>query len=284
MTQPISTPPAITPFRRDPDTGLVEGVSYQLGPDGRIDWKRMVDKRYLYIIRDKEAAAMKAQGKALADLDLSLVDERWLRIKLAGFNQLLNLRGYRSLQYHSLVSTDSKAAVVCEIELIGNVETDGMPVICSAMASATVMSTGPHFASYLETFAENRALARCVKRALQINVLSEDEIDAEALSKVTNTAAEATPSAAAPLGFQPHHHLAEKCRTGKVPVSFEDLKRASVELKGKTTPTKDKPFEPFQGDPALWSGFEDIQPIDAWFLMGKMEEKAKAPTKGGKGA
>jgi len=270
-------------FKRNPDTGLIEGFPYQYGPDGRIDWRRHVDPRYLYVIREKEAAAMKAQGKALADLDLSLVDERWLRIKLAGFNQLANLRGYRSIQYHSLHSSDSKAAVVCEIEFIGNVETEGLPIVCSGIASATIHSTGPNFASYLECFAENRAFARCVKRALQINILSEDEIDSEAAAKLggaDNGKVESDASTTdKPTGFQPHHHLAEKCRLHKPVIAFEALKAAAVKLKTEMDPSKvtaAKPHEPFQGDPAAWTSFEDIQPIDAWFLMGKIEEKAAA--------
>lgn len=281
----LPTPPTPTPFKRNPDTGLVEGIVYHYSPDGKIDWRRHCPPQFMYIIREREAAVLKAQGKPLAEVDLSLVDERWLRIKQAGFNYLANLRGYTSLQYHSLVSTDGKSAVVCEMSFIGNVETDHYPLICSAIASATIHSTGRDFASYLECFAENRAFARCVKRALQINILSEDEIDAEMVKGITADSATGVlvnSELASPSGFQPHHHLADKCRTHKPAIAFESLKAAAIKLKGETAvPPENKPHAPFQGDPAGWTSFEDIQPIDVWFLVGKIEEKSKVATEAG---
>lgn len=285
MSQSL-TPP--TPFKRNPDTGLVEGIAYHYSPDGRIDWRRHCPPQFMYIIREREAAVLKAQGKPLTEIDLSLVDERWLRIKQAGFNYLANLRGYSSLQYHSLVSTDGKAAVVCEMTFLPNTETGGYPLTCSAIASATIHSTGRDFASYLECFAENRSFARCVKRALQINILSEDEVDAELVKGMATDSASgaaATAESASPSGFQPHHHLADKCHSHKPAITFESLKGAAIKLKTESAaisvPPENKPHAPFQGDPAAWASFEDIQPIDVWFLVGKIEEKVKVAAEAG---
>ncbi len=126
-------------FKRNED-GLIEGYPYRYTEDGRIDWRALVDRRFLFVIDSKRDAVIKKQGKPLDECDLSLVDERWLRIKQGGFNQLLNLRGYSRLEYHSLTATDSKAAVVCVIELIGNYETSGYPIVTSAIASACTRS------------------------------------------------------------------------------------------------------------------------------------------------
>lgn len=281
----MSTEPVT--FQRD-ERGLVKGVAYHYTAEGRIDWKRMIDPRFLYVIRDKEPAVVKAQGKPIAEADLSLVDERWLRIKLAGFNQLANLRGYRSIQYHSLTATPSKAAVVCEIEFIGNAETEGFPVICSAIASATMASTGADFSPYLETFAENRSFARCVKRALQINILSDEEADAEALAKLRNgddvSQEAAVADQPAPSGFDACDELIKACRDHRdakgtaAPIGFEALRAAAIKLNAENPPSTDpaKPATRTKADPATWTTFKDIERIDAWLLLGKIREKEAA--------
>jgi hypothetical protein len=278
-------PSPIIPFSRDPETGLIKGFPYQYTPDGRIDWKAHVDRKHLYVIREKEAAVVKAQGKPISEVDLSLVDERWLRIRLAGFNQLANLRGYHSLRYHSLHCDPSKAAVVCEMEFIGNTETNGIPLICSSIASATNISTGRDFSPYLETFAENRAFARCVKRALQINILSDQEIDAEAIESVSGardatstSASSAQPEAEQSVGFLPYQHLAAKCRNHKdgsgnaQPITFEALKARTLEVNSlPETPQNERTVS----DPSKWGSFEDIPAADVWLLMGKIEAATK---------
>lgn len=286
--------PAPSRFERDSSTGLIKGFPYQYTPDGRIDWVRHVDKRHLYVIREKEAAVVKQQGKPISEVDLSLVDERWLRIKLAGFNQLANLRGYSSLRYHSLHCDQGKAAVVCEMELIGNTETNGQPIICSAIASATNVSTGRDFSPYLETFAENRAFARCVKRALQINILSDQEIDAEAHESVSGgTTSAATPTvatsssgesaeAAASVGVLPYQHLEAKCRNHKAPLTGKPQPIGFDALKARTLEMRNNPDTPANercvSDPAEWASFADIPPADAWLLMGKIELADKKAT------
>ncbi len=271
------TPTSPARFTRD-DEGLIVGLTYHYTPEGRIDWMRMLRPAHLFVVDKHKAAVVKAQGKPIDQCDLSLVDERWLRINQKGFNHLLNLRGYRSLDYHSLQVSADKAAVVCTIELIGNYETNGYPVICSAMASATTRSMDPYMMAYLEAFAENRSLARCVKRALQINVLSDDEIDAEALKGVKGEDDAVSDATSTPAGFNPYDKLRELCTARKAPISFDKLKASAIKHNAELTP--DKEDERIQSDPATWTDWPSVQPIDAWLLIGKIKERDTAGTKG----
>ncbi len=262
-------------IKRDED-GLIVGYPYRYTPEGRVDYKALVDRKHMFVVRDKEAKVVAAQGKALAECDLSIVDERWLRIKQAGFNQLLNLRGYRSIEYHSLQTSDDKAAVVCTIELIGNYETDGLPVICSAIASASLRSMDKNFVPYLETFAENRAFARCVKRALQIAILSDDEVDDEAMKGVKGED-DAVSDATTTASVEPYRLLSSLCTNRKTLIPFETLKARAVQHNAELTPQREN--ERIKSDPTTWTEWASIQPIDAWLLMGKIKEADEASAK-----
>ena len=287
---PLPPEPAaqLAHFSRHPESGLVNGITYHYTPEGRVDWRRMVDPKFLYIARDYEERVVKAQGKPLAEVDILSVKDDWLRIRLGGINQLANLRGYRSIEYDLVAATDGKAAAVCRMEFIGNFETEGLPIICSAIASATVRSVDRNFIPYLETFAENRAFSRCVKRALQINILSDIEVGGESKSAAaggTDTVDDESSTSAPSTGFEPSHRLAEICNAHKPqPIPFASLKASAIKLYADTSVT---PNEKVKADPALWTGFESIQPIDAWLLLAKIEaadkavaEASKKPQKG----
>ncbi len=209
-----------------------------------------------------------------------------LRIRIGGLNQIAHLRGVRSCTYPILQTREGFAAAVCELELIPNVESDMMPEVWSSMASACRTSMDTRMLPYLETFAENRAFGRAVKRALQINILSDIEVGGDAREMAAEDARQETAVAErpAPGGFDPLNELEKACRNhrdGKgnpSPISFEALKAAAIKLNAENPPSTDpaKPAERTQGDPALWTAFTDIQPIDAWLLLGRMERKKEA--------
>ncbi len=272
-------PPTSRSFKRDED-GLVIGLQYYFTADGRVDYKRMVDTKYLYVANQYKERVVKEQGKPLDEIDLKLVRDDWLRIKIGGINQLANIRGYRSLEYPIMVSIDGKAACTCTMEFIGNYESDGLPIVCSSMASATLRSVDKDFSPYLETFAENRAFTRCVKRALQINILSDIEIGGDGRKDGDGTSAgvsdsdetsssQSTNGTSGPQGFEPRHRLEELCSTPPAPmkgaISFEALKLAAAQYAGE-----------LNSKPTEWTSFASIQPIDAYVLIGKIKETAAA--------
>lgn len=271
-------------FKRDPQTGLIEGLRYVYDENGKINWKALVDPKFLYIAREHEEKVMKEQGKPLAEVDLLLVRDDWLRIRVGGLNQLAHMRGVRSCRYPHVETREGHATVSCEITFIGNSESGMEPETWSGIASASIRSVDKHFIPYLETFAENRAFSRCVKRALQINILSDIEVGGEgkkaaeggngASSYVTTSLVDPTSEASPEQvgntpAFQPYEVLAKKCAALKI--TFEALKTRTVEVNA-AAPDNEKCLT----DPATWGSFADIQPRDAWLLMGKIESGGKA--------
>jgi hypothetical protein len=280
MTQPtLPRPSANQPirFQRDANTGLVNGFPYRYTSDGLIDWRACVDPRFLYIAKERVDDVVRAQGRALADIDILAVKDDWLRIRVGGLNQLAHLRGVRSCTYPIMQTREGFASVVCELELIPNVESDMMPEIWSGIASACRTSMDARMLPYLETFAENRAFSRAVKRALQINILSDIEVGGDARDAAADAAKEEELAAQpAAVGFEAYHQLAELCRTHKpTPITFETLKAAAIKLNVETP--ADKANERLKADPATWTGFDSIQPIDAWLLATKIKEAAAKP-------
>lgn len=259
-------------FERD-DKGLVRGLTYYFTLDGRVDYRRMVNTKHLYIAKEYEARVVKEQGKPLAEVDITLVRDDWLRIKIGGINQLANIRGYRSLEYPHLIVTEGKASCSCSIEFIGNYETDGIPIVCSSIASACRLSMDMNMMGYLETFAENRAFSRCVKRALQINIVSDIEIGGDARKAANgedrpvddDTIADASTSQSGGTGNKPYHLLAEKCGQHNPPVTFDKVREGAIKYKKELKSVPDE-----------WTGFESIPPLDAYLIMTKMDEKAAA--------
>ncbi len=282
----MSTPTlaeAIALRKRDPETGLLLSHTYHFNPDGSVNWLAEVDRKDMFVIDSRKDAVVKAQGKPIDECDLSLVNEKWLRIKQGGWNRLAYLRGYHSLDYHSMAVQEGKAALVCRIEWIGNYETNGDAFVCAGVASASLRSMDKHFVPYMETFAENRAFARAVKRALQITVLSEDEIDSEALkgAQGDDTGSSDTPKT---TSAEASEHLRQLCEKRPTPITFASVKARAIKHNAELTPATEN--ERIKSDPALWSDWSSVQPIDCFLLIGKIKEAddtaAKGKTKGGK--
>ena len=264
--------PAIVLFSRD-ERGLVNGVDYKFTPEGRVDWKAMLQSGDLYVKKEFRDEVVREYGKALSELDLTTVKDRYLFVSLAGINRLANLRGMRALTYPSVHVLQDKAAVVCEIEFIGNFETDGFPVICSSMASATPRSMDADFVPYLETFAENRAFVRCVKRALQLNILSDVEVGGDSKKKVVgqDVTHDSDQPSAAGAGFEPYHKLIEVCQSQKPAIDFATLKAAAVKHNSLLAADhKDRIF----GEPERWTDFKDVLPLAAYMLISLIQERA----------
>lgn len=158
-------------LKRDED-GLLEGVDYIFDEDGFINWRAMIDENELYPNKDwflekDQAVPVSAAG---------LKDYQCL-VKLGGLKKLLRLRGYKGISSRINVVDKSHVVASCAIEFIGNYETDGESVYYEANANATVANTSEFGEKFLETIAENRALVRCIRNFLNINICGADEVD-----------------------------------------------------------------------------------------------------------
>lgn len=159
--------------------GLIEGVEHPLDELGFPNWKEMVPKEFVAL--NKQAYA--AEGINVDVLSPEEVEtfkagaaETHKLILLGGFKYLARLRGILSQEFRLVDSDRDVAKVSCTIKFIPNFENP------EGLTMTTVMSqlkerTDPRFAQYLEALASNRAFIRCVKEALNINILGYEEID-----------------------------------------------------------------------------------------------------------
>ena len=161
--------------------GLVESVTYKFTDTGEIDWRSMVDPKYLYLNTDnfnrrKEAVPSSIDG--VADKDLI--------IQLPGLRNLAILRGFTSVTYRPITATNEYAATVCQINWIGNFETNFQPIIYEDMACANFLNVGEMVSSYLVEMSANRAFCRTVRNFLKIFIVSKEELPPAKTMKTNN--------------------------------------------------------------------------------------------------
>lgn len=255
-----------TPFTRTAD-GLVAGVTYHYTPDGRIDWQRMVEPRFLFVPKEHLDKVCIEQGVTSDKIDVTKVCDKWLRIRVAGLNQVAQLRGIMSIEYPIVHVDEASVTATCVIEFVPSFETGDLPFSCSAIASANLHSVDRDFAPYLATYAENRSFSRCVKRALQINILSDVEIDKTGNGGDVVVPTETGLTIASPTGFDGEHLLEARCR--EKDLSFEKMRGHAATLVGVD----------WLVQPKDWIDFATIQRRDAFVILGKMDETDKARAK-----
>jgi len=257
--------------------GLLENVEYKYLEDGRIDYRAMIKPEFLVVQTDKKDEIETRYNKKVKDLDLLTIPDYYLVILLGGIKDLLRIRGYKSITNHVDYVSESKAVVTTTIEFIPNIETDMQPLVYSDTASASVYSVSGVFQLHLEAIAANRALVRCARNALGINIAGKDEFDEKANKAYIAAGGSAVlmgrglPTATLPesTGFAPYNVLSNRCK--ELDISFAKLKDRAITLKSELS-----------SDPAEWSDFSSIQHIDAYTLLSKINDsqvkKAKKPS------
>jgi len=162
------------------ESGLIKGIQYKFTEEGLVDWRAMVPSKYLYVnpspkIREK---IEKKYGKTYTELDLEKdnIEDSDLVILLAGIKYLLRLRQFSSVQYNVVETNQEFAAVNCIIKFAPNYESFNKEIIFSDNACASIANTNGFGNNYLLEMATNRALARCVRVYLGINIVSREEL------------------------------------------------------------------------------------------------------------
>lgn len=156
--------------------GLLPNIDYIFKENelNKIDWYKMIPKQYL--IPNKEKFPLNTDIKSL---NVEELDDSKVLILLSGFRYLSNLRGYNYIkQYISQASLDY-VAITCEIEIIGNFETDMRPIIFVGEADAHIHNTHNFARNFLTCIAGNRAFVRAWRHALEIPILGQDELGPE---------------------------------------------------------------------------------------------------------
>lgn len=259
-------------FKRNKDTGLIDGIDYIYREDGSINWQAMLKPEHLYVNPDYTSSIEKRFSKPWREVNVKDLEDREVLVTLAGINYLAWLRGRTSIIPKVDSVTEHDVTSTCIVKFIPNIEDlDGLEV--GAQASANVYSVSGKFQPFLATFAQNRAFVRAVRQALRIDILGKDEFDAEASKKHEEEVkkgytipkkTEATVEPSEPSVILPHQKLAEKCK--EKGYSFEDLQKSAIKNVSELTAGT---------DPAAWTGFDSIDPLDCFTLTSKLAEAKK---------
>lgn len=250
--------------KRNQETGLFDHVNYIYTDEShsRIDWRKMVNPKYLVVNNQYKSQIEQETGKSISEVKVEDLEDKYLLILLAGLKELAALRGYHSVNINTNGSTPENCIVSTNINWIGNIETDGEEIYYEDVAGANrnnTMSIGKNklgeYVWYLETIAANRSFCRAVRSFLGIHVVSRDEIGSS-FTQEADTESNG-PSESSPQGI-----LEKKCKSKKN--TFEQLKVSSSKIFFKDAG--------LSVDPAKWTSWADIPSRDCWTLLGKIEE------------
>lgn len=159
--------------------GLVKGVDYVFDANGFVDWRAMVNPKF--VVLNKQSAARKGVDiKTITEDEKAKYLAEWgdesKLILLAGFRELLKLRGATNVSY-TVERSDGVVIASCYISFKPNYETGMECYGYSGVASASRSNVDGAYAEALEAIACNRAFCRTVREALNIYVVAEEEVN-----------------------------------------------------------------------------------------------------------
>ena len=148
------------------DLGLLKGVDYKFTDEGLIDWRKMLNDKWLY----------PNPSKNLSTQDVSKLKDTDLCILLGGIKELAQIRGYTNVRYDVSCPSSDYVVANCTITWVPNFETEDNEVTFSSLGDASPNNTDNFARQYLAPIAENRAFVRCVRNFLRINIVAQDEL------------------------------------------------------------------------------------------------------------
>ena len=151
--------------------GLLKNVNYKFTPEGWVDWRSMIDPKFLYPNKDW----FEARGLEVPD-SIDVLEDAQLLIQLGGIKELARLRGFLGVSYELTHINEKTVAAQCTIDWIPNYENPN-GVRFESTANATTENTNGFGAKFLEAIAENRAFVRAVRNFLNIHIVGADEMD-----------------------------------------------------------------------------------------------------------
>lgn len=163
-------------IRKYNEFGLLENFNYSFNEDGSINWRVLVEKKYLYPNPTNKEKLEKKYNKKYSELNVEEMDDKDLVIQLGGLKELSQIRQYSSVTYRPIIATDIYAATVCQIIWSPNYESFNKEIIFESMACAHFNNTTGFGRQYLVEMAENRSFVRNVRGFLRINIVSFEEL------------------------------------------------------------------------------------------------------------
>lgn len=171
------------------ENGLLKVAQYEYDQYGFINWRKLVSPEHIVLNRlemakigvDVKLLSKDEREKYLTDLG----DDKKL-IKLAGFRELAKIRGTSKVA-QTLQVDNGVVYCSCTIDFIPNIETDFKYYSYTAVASASCNDVTPSFSHALAAIASNRAFGRCIREALNISVVTEEEINPNENPKIVES-------------------------------------------------------------------------------------------------
>lgn len=237
--------------------GLFENVDYKYTPEGFVNWRAMINPAFLY----PNKGWFERAGKPVPTSIEGLEDSQLL-CKLGGYKELARLRGFSNVDY-KLENLENGVSCICTIQWIPNYETTYIRgestffdyVSYSSIANSTSENCGAFMESFKETQAENRALVRCVRNFLNINIVGDDEISKGKM--IVQEPVENSPDA-----LNPQKNL-ESQAIKKGFKSYEQFKSDFL------IPKK---FSPKEKPKTNWTGYSDIPANECWRISSLLNE------------
>ena len=227
--------------------GLLENVEYIFNEDGSVNWRAMIKPEFLYPNKgwfDSRNQPVPTSPEGLED--------KQLLIMLGGIKELAKMRGYSTVAFDVVHSSDGYVTAKCMINWNKNYETQD-EVVYEDYANATLSNTDSFCAKFLETIACNRAFVRCVRNYLNIHIVGADEIDkSQASAQSYESDAVATP-------ITPVDLLEKTLREKHNVDSFEGCKNVLRDLWKTESYRNEKAKE--------WACFKDIPAKEARKLI-----------------
>ncbi len=152
--------------------GLLENVDYKFSPDGFVNWRAMIEPEYLYPNKDWFRKYDQPVPNSIEGLE-----DCQLIIKIGGLNKLAAIRGFTYVGHFVKHVNDSWVYDECRIEWLPNYETDMKTVTYSYGANSNDKNCGDFMRSFKETQAEYRSQSLCIRKFLNINIVSDAEVD-----------------------------------------------------------------------------------------------------------
>lgn len=190
----------------------VRSINAPMDEAGMIDWRKLIPWKFIKI------NSLYAENKQIPLSEMDKEEEKRKAgddncvITMAGFNFLANLRGFKSIHYKPIVSTEDKVSTICTVKFdsfqCGGFHFPSQEV--SAMASASFDSCTPEFQKYYEALAENRSFIRAVRRAFNLNVVGQEEVSTvfSPIKESIQNVVSSLPDEVAQMVKTPQEHLA----------------------------------------------------------------------------
>ena len=235
-------------FSRGED-GLLLGKSYEFTDDGLVNWRKMINSKYLVPNLSKFPS-----GTENKDLNVQELDDSQLLILLGGIKELANIRGYSKVEYKVFNCTQNHVAVSCKITWLPNFETSNSQVEFESLADAHLDNTKSFAKDFLMAIAENRAFVRAVRNFLRINILGSDVLGDTKNQTVVHTESGTENTIAA---SHPANVLKEAM--SKANISFDKIKETMVKEGVENAET--------------WNGVSDIPHKMIFSLIQRIKKK-----------